>query len=255
MSLKKILAVAMCATVVSATGAMMASADEETINLMPANEEAVTANNVDVTYEGGKLVIKGSDVEGTVSWTPNASYDLVEKAFVYISLTTDKGFDGTMAVTADGTTRTPGMSADFGGSFGMTSGFGTELVPAGEYVGLALNTLGVFTWDGTIAKEAESVSGSIGKIELKVQPGATMTVSNLYAGPAGLDGSEIPNDPANPATTGNAGDATQAPGNDTTTTKKNNPSTGESTAMVASGIVLAVVSASAVALTMKKKAQ
>ena len=73
MSLKKILAVAMCATVVSATGAMMASADEETINLMPANEEAVTANNVDVTYEGGKLVIKGSDVEGTVSWTPNAS--------------------------------------------------------------------------------------------------------------------------------------------------------------------------------------
>ena len=32
------------------------------------------------------------------------------------------------------------------------------------------------------------------------------------------------------------------------TTKKNNPSTGESTAMVASGIVLAVVSAGAVAL-------
>ena len=254
MNLKKILAVAMCATVMSATGAMMASADEETINLMPANKEAITANNVDVTYEGGKLIIKGGSVEGTVSWTPNASYDLAEKPFMYISLTTDKGFDGTMDLTADGISRTPGMSADFGGAFGMTSGYGTELVPAGEYVGLALGTLGVFTWDGTIAADAESVSGLVGKIELKVQPGATMTLSNLYAGPAGLDGSEIPNDPANPATTGNAGDATQAPGN-TTTTKKNNPSTGESTAMVASGIVLAVVSAGAVALTMKKKAQ
>lgn len=255
MSLKKILAVAMCATVVSATGAMIASADEETINLMPANKEAITANNVDVTYEDGKLIIKGGSAEGTVSWTPNASYDLAEKPFMYISLTTDKGFDGTMDLTADGISRTPGMSADFGGAFGMTSGYGTELVPAGEYVGLAFGTLGVFTWDGTIAKEAESVSGLVGKIELKVQPGATMTLSNLYAGPAGLDGSEIPNDPANPATTGNAGDATQAPGNNTTTTKKNNPSTGESTAMVASGIVLAVVSAGAVALTMKKKAQ
>ena len=70
MSLKKILAVAMCATVVSATGAMMASADEETINLMPANKEAITANNVDVTYEGGKLIIKGGSVEGTVPGRP-----------------------------------------------------------------------------------------------------------------------------------------------------------------------------------------
>ena len=109
MNLKKILAVAMCATVMSATGAMMASADEETINLMPANKEAITANNVDVTYEGGKLIIKGGSVEGTVSWTPNASYDLAEKPFMYISLTTDKGFDGTMDLTADGISRTPGI--------------------------------------------------------------------------------------------------------------------------------------------------
>ena len=37
-------------------------------------------NNADVTYEDGKLVIKGGDAEGSVSWTPNAAYDLVEKA-------------------------------------------------------------------------------------------------------------------------------------------------------------------------------
>lgn len=42
MSLKKILAVALCMTVVSATAAMMASAESVTINLMPANVSAIT---------------------------------------------------------------------------------------------------------------------------------------------------------------------------------------------------------------------
>ena len=42
MSLKKILAVALCMTVVPAMGAMMASAESVTINPMPANVSAIT---------------------------------------------------------------------------------------------------------------------------------------------------------------------------------------------------------------------
>ena len=250
-NLKKVLGALLSATVLVASGAMMASAEEDTVNLMPANKDAITANNADVTYENGKLVIKGGASEGTVSWTPNAAYDLVEKPFVYITLSTDQGFDGSIAVTANGIQRTPGMSSDFGNSFGMTSGFGSELVPAGDYVSTALGVLGAFTWDETIAKDAESASGTIDKIELKVQPNATMTLSGLFAGVEGLDGTEAPDAPQggeDPA------DGTTAAANGTAgTTKKASPATGESTAMVASGVVLAVVAAGAVALTAKKK--
>ncbi len=57
----------------------------------------------------------------------------------------------------------------------MTSGFGSLPVPEGDYADTALAVLGAFTWDGAIAEDAESVSGTIGTIELKVQPNATMT--------------------------------------------------------------------------------
>ena len=150
--LKKVLSALLSATVLVASGAMMASAEEDTINLMLTNKDAITANNADVTYEDGKLVIKGGDAEGTVSWTPNASYDLAQKPYVYITLNTDKGFDGSIAIIADGIQRTPGLSADFGNSFGMTSGFGSLPVPEGDYADTALAVLGAFTWDGAIAE-------------------------------------------------------------------------------------------------------
>ena len=56
-NLKKVLGALLSATVLVTSGAMMASAEEDTVNLMPENMGAITANNADVTYENGKLVI------------------------------------------------------------------------------------------------------------------------------------------------------------------------------------------------------
>ncbi len=90
------------------------------------------------------------------------------------------------------------------------------------------------------------------QIRIGFKGAGSIEVRELYAGAEA--GAPAGGNTDTPATT--AGDNGNTAGNnDTTTTKKTNPSTGESTAMVASGIVLAVVSAGAVALTMKKKAQ
>ena len=256
MSLKKILAVAMCATVVSATGAMMASAESAVVNLMPGDVSAITCGSGgSVEEKDGALVFKAGSADTSFTYSLNTNVDLTATEWLYFDMTATGGWDFKWASTGLNNPVNPGVSADFGNIFGKDENPGENqygtLIEAGTYTpgDVEIGIAGAYTWNQNLPDDGVVTMQSI---EVKVGAGSELTLRSLYLsdeeGASANPGSATTNDAAAPDAT------TAAPGNNTTT-KKNNPSTGESTAMVASGIVLAVVSAGAVALTMKKKAQ
>ena len=251
MSLKKILAVALCMTVVSATGAMMASAESVTINLMPANVSAITCGaGGSVEATDGGFVFKAGSADTSFTYALDTQVNMAELEYMYFDLSSTGDWDIKWTSTGLNNDVTPGFSADFGPGFGLGDGEYGNLLAEGTFVpgDVEIKASGAYTWNGNLPDDGIVTMKSI---EVKLGAGAEMTLKNLYI--SDIDGASA--NPGN-ATTNNADapDATTAaPTNNTT--GKTNPSTGESTAMVASGIVLAVVSAGAVALTMKKKAQ
>ena len=256
MSLKKILAVAMCATVVSASGAMMASAEGATpVNLMPGDVSAITCGaGGSVEEKDGAVVFKAGSSDTSFTYALNTDVDLLATEWVYFDMTATGGWDIKWTSTALNGDVNPGLSADFGNLFGKVAEAGPDqygtLIEGGTFApgDVEIKASGAYTWNGNLPDDGIVTMKSI---EVKLGAGAEMTLKNLYI--SDIDGASA--NPGN-ATTNNADapDATTvAPTNNTT--GKTNPSTGESTAMIASGIVLAVVSAGAVALTMKKKAQ
>ncbi len=262
MSLKKILAVAMCATVVSATGAMMASAEGATpVNLMPGDVSAITCGaGGSVDEKDGAVVFKAGSSDTSFTYALNTDVDLLATEWVYFDMTATGGWDIKWTSTALKGDVNPGLSADFGNLFGKVAEAGPDqygtLIEGGTFApgDVEVGIAGAYTWnqnlpdDGIVTMKA---------IEIKVGANSELTLKSLYLGDpeaASADpGSATTNDADAPAATtaGSAAATTAAGGNSGTT----NPATGESTAMVASGIVLAVVSAGAVVLTMKKKAQ
>ena len=268
MSLKKILAVAMCATVVSATGAMMASA-EDSINFLPASADGITADKAEVTVENGVLKITASE-ETKVTIPVNKTYNIVDNPNLYGDMTVT-GANISFAINATGQEAadknkdyTIRLEGDYGPQFNASE---TAGVPAGNYTfnkdvddtedpTRRLELIGSVRWaiwgGGTTMGEIQPDLGqyTVKDIVISFMGAGSIEVRELYAGAEA--GAPAGGNTDTPATT--AGDNGNT-ANDTTTTKKTNPSTGESTAMIASGIVLAVVSAGAVALTMKKKAQ
>ena len=263
MSLKKILAVAMCATVVSATGAMMASAEGAApVNLMPGDVSAITCGaGGSVEEKDGALVFKAGSADTSFTYALNADVDLLATEWLYFDLTATGGWDIKWTSTALNGDLNPGVSADFGNYFGKDNAspettFGT-LIESGTYVTneeLMVGIAGAYTWNNNLPDDGIVTMKAI---EIKVGANSELTLKSLYLGDpeaASADpGTATTNDADAPAATtaGSAAATTAAGGNSGTT----NPATGESTVMVASGIVLTVVSAGAVALTMKKKAQ
>ena len=269
MSLKKILAVAMCATVVSATGAMMASA-EDSINFLPASADGITADKAEVTVENGVLKITASEAT-EVTIPVNQTYDIVDNPNLYVDMTVT-GANISFAINATGqetADKNKDYTMKFEGDYGPQFNNATETngVAPGTYTFNAddpespnnrLELIGSVRWavwgGGSQMAEIQEDLGQYTAKEIKIgfKGAGSIEVRELYAGAEA--GAPSGGNTDTPATTAGNGDTTAA-NNGTTTPKKTNPSTGESTAMVASGIVLAVVSAGAVALTMKKKAQ
>lgn len=267
MSLKKILAVAMCATVVSATGAMMASA-ESGINFLPASADGITADKAEVTVENGVLKITASEAT-EVTIPVNQTYNIVDNPNLYVDMTvTDANITFAMDATAQESADknkdyTVTFEGDYGPQFSSKDGSiapGTFTLNADDPDGAnnrleLIGSVRYAVWGG--GSTMGEIQPDLGQYTLKqirigFKGAGSIEVRELYAGAEA--GAPAGGNTDTPATT--AGDNGNTAGNnDTTTTKKTNPSTGESTAMVASGIVLAVVSAGAVALTMKKKAQ
>ena len=269
MSLKKILAVAMCATVVSATGAMMASA-ESGINFLPASADGITADKAEVTVENGVLKITASEAT-KVTIPVNQTYNIVDNPNLYVDMTVADA-NISFAINATGQEApdknkdyTVKFEGDYGPQFnnatetnGIAPGSYTFNVDDPESANNRLELIGSVRyaiWGGGLGMadiEPDLGQYTVKDIVISFMGAGSIEVRELYAGAEA--GAPAGGNTDTPATT--AGDNGNTAGNnDTTTTKKTNPSTGESTAMVASGIVLAVVSAGAVALTMKKKAQ
>lgn len=259
MNLKKVLSAVLSVATLTATMSMGAMAESNPFNLMPANAEAVSGGTA--TMENGVLTLTAGAADTEFTWEINQSYDANSLYNMYFTLENTNGFNIALTTTAKSGDVSPSLSNDFGNlaMFGEKSidQLGT-LITTGPFVDTEMTVeneqelgwLGAYTWNDNVPDDGMI---TVKKVTVKVGANGTVKLTNFYM-------SDVPGAPAGsatnaPATDGDDTPATTAANNGTTTTKKTNPSTGESTAMVASGIVLAVVSAGAVALTMKKKAQ
>lgn len=255
MNLKKVLGAVLSAVALTATMSMGAMAESATVNLMPADISAITCGEGGtVEKDGSSVVFKAGAADTSFTYAIGTQVDMTETDYLYFGINATGGWDIKWASSALNNPVNPGISADFGGTFGKDGNPGENqygtLIEAGSYAPGEVEILasGAYTWNSNLPDDGIV---TVTSIEVRVGANSQVTLSALYFGD--VDAAEAT--PAAPTT--NDGEApaatTAAPAN--TTTKKTSPATGESTAMVASGIVLAVVSAGAVALTMKKKAQ
>lgn len=261
MNLKKVLGAVLSAAALTATMSMSAMAESATVNLLPADISAVVCGEGGtVEKDGSSVVFKAGAADTSFTYAVNTQVDMTTTDYLYFGINATGGWDIKWASTGLNNDVNPGVSADFGNIFGKDANPGENqygtLIEAGSYApgDVEIGAAGAYTWNDNLPDDGiVTVTG----IEIKVGANSQVTLSALYFGD--IDAAEAtPNAPTTndgeaPAATTAAAPA--ANNTDKTTKKSSNPSTGESTAMVASGIVLAVVSAGAVALTMKKKAQ
>lgn len=244
-NLKKVLSAVLSATVLVASGAMMASAEDQSLISMDPADWVYEEDVMKLESTDGALVLYNTDGQWpqavytgdpiTIASTAKISYDFTLEAgantnilFFFKDSTADAFNEGEYVRLPD---CVAGLNTDAGS--GDIIGDGSAI--KGE-LDVSKIPESCYNEDGTLTLNCIKIFAS-GDANKK------LTIRDLSVS---TDGSS-----------NNGGDSTTttAAGNNgtTTTTKKTNPSTGESTAMVASGVVLAVVAAGAVVLTAKKK--
>ena len=254
-NLKKVLSAMLSATVLVASGAMMASAEDakSLVSFDPADWVVSGEDPSVMEIEAADGAISFSNTNG--QW-PAASY-LFDEPITVDPDTAVLNYDMTI-----------GGSTNFNLFCNTTTqddftGKESEYFSPTAKLDIGSATLN----DQDIVGNGATIKGSMKLSELGIKDGCynedgTITINgiNIFSiGTAGDDSKvtvrelSISTD-GSANNGGNSDNTTAAAGNNgTTTTKKTNPSTGESTAMVASGVVLAVVAAGAVVLTAKKK--
>ena len=247
-NLKKVLGALLSATVLVTSGAMMASAENQSLISKDPSDWSYDDSVMKVESTDGALVFSNTNGQWPDAHYTGDSVSIASTAKIAYDFTVEAGASTNITLffkdaTPDDFT---GKDDQYIGLQKLIDGItlnGDDLVGDGTAIKGELDLSKIpascYNDDGTLTLNSVKVF-AVGDAGKKV----TIRDLSVVAGGNGDDANTDSTDSAAPTTAAPAG-----------TTKKASPATGESTAMVASGIVLAVVSAGAVALTMKKKAQ